>query len=147
MAEPSDARWPVVVDIPVAWGEMDAYGHVNNAVYLRWLETARIAYFIETGVTERMDSDGIGPILARISVDFRLALSYPDTVRVGTTVSRLGSASFDMHYGLTSSVHGGKQVAESQAVVVMVDYRTGKSVSLWDELRERIRRVSHLENA
>ena len=58
MTDPAHAaatlgRWPVAVDLPVQWGDMDAFQHVNNTVYLRWFETARIAYFERTGLSDR----------------------------------------------------------------------------------------------
>src|SRR4051812_27249954 len=58
-------RAMVTVEIPVAWGDMDAFGHVNNTVYFRWFESARIAYFEKIGLNERMKRDKKGPILAR----------------------------------------------------------------------------------
>src|SRR5687767_1167703 len=54
----------VTVEIPVQWGDMDAFGHVNNTVYFRWFESARIAYFEKIGLNERMRRDRKGPILA-----------------------------------------------------------------------------------
>ena len=56
--------FPVIVEFPVAWGEMDALGHVNNIVYFRYFETARIAYFERVKLLELMEKTGIGPILA-----------------------------------------------------------------------------------
>lgn len=79
--------YPAVVDIPVAWGEMDAYGHVNNAVYFRWFESARMAYFDPLGVHEIKQLSGIGPILASTSCRFRIPLTYPDQVSIGATVA------------------------------------------------------------
>lgn len=58
----------VEIEIPVAWGEMDAYGHVNNIVYLRWFESCRMAYFRRSGVIDRVEGEGIGPILARTTI-------------------------------------------------------------------------------
>jgi acyl-CoA thioester hydrolase len=133
MTEPRDpalGRWPVAVEIPVAWGDMDAFGHVNNTVYLRWFETARIAYFERTGVIDRMKRDGVGPILARTAIDFRLPLRYPDTVRAGATVSRFGKTSFVMSYRVTSAANAGATAAEGEGVIVLVDYAKGGSVPL-----------------
>ncbi len=61
--ESLEAEFPVVLAIPVAWGDMDAMGHVNNTVYLRYFESARIAYFERVGFLEEMASSGVGPIL------------------------------------------------------------------------------------
>jgi acyl-CoA thioester hydrolase len=135
---PALGRWPVTIELPVLWGDMDAFDHVNNAVYLRWFESARIAYFERVGVIARMTAEGVGPILARASVDYRAPLRYPDTVRVAATVTRLGHSSFVMGYRVTSAAHGGAVAAEGEGVVVLVDYRRGGSVALDDATRAAI---------
>ncbi len=79
-------RYPVWVSIPVAWGEMDAFEHVNNVAYARWVETARVAYFTRLGLMCPRRPDGVGPILARLAIDYGRPISYPDTVRIEATV-------------------------------------------------------------
>jgi acyl-CoA thioester hydrolase len=141
MDTPALGRWPVTVEIPVAWGDMDAFGHVNNAVYLRWFETARIAWFERVGLIERMKAERVGPILARAGVDYRRPVVYPDTVRVAATVTKLGRTSFVMAYRAESGAQGGAVVAEGETVIVMLDYRTGDKVPLDEPLRARIAEV------
>ena len=75
--------FPVVLEIPVAWGDMDAMGHVNNTVFLRWFESARIEYFDRIGWEARAGGSGPGPILAKTSCVFMLPIAHPDTVWVG----------------------------------------------------------------
>src|SRR5712691_11634259 len=96
----------VTVEIPVAWGDMDAFGHVNNTIYFKWFESARIAYFEKIGLNERMRRAHRGPILARTSCDFEKPLTFPDTVRASARVVRLGTTSFLMEYRVTSANHG-----------------------------------------
>ncbi|MGZ6208377.1 MAG: acyl-CoA thioesterase, partial [Syntrophales bacterium] len=72
--------YPVIIEFPVAWGEMDAMNHVNNIVYFRYFESARIAYFEKADMFSYMTETGIGPILATISCKFKIPLSYPDKV-------------------------------------------------------------------
>jgi acyl-CoA thioester hydrolase len=137
MAEEVLGRWPVSIEIPVAWGDMDAFAHVNNAVYLRWFESARIAYFEKVGIADRVP-EGVGPILARAAVNYRLPVSYPDTVRVAASVVRLGQTSFMMQYRLTSRRQQDAVVAEGESTVVMVRYPQGTKVPVDASLRERI---------
>lgn len=127
-------RWPVSIELPVAWGEMDAFQHVNNVAYLRWFESARIAYFEAAGMMARMKETHLGPILARASVDYRRPVTYPDRVTVGCTVASLGTSSFVMKYRVHSHAQAA-QVADGDSVVVMVDYRTGKKAALDEPLR------------
>lgn len=136
--EPELGRYPVTIDIPVAWGDMDAFGHANNAVYLRWFESARIAYFERSGVLERMESDRVGPILARASVDYRKPVRYPDTLKVSCTVLRMATTSFVMRLRAVSNAMNGEVVAEGEAVVVMMDYKTGQKLTIAPALKSRI---------
>lgn len=128
-------RWPLSVEIPVAWGDMDSFQHVNNTVYLRWLETARIAYFERLGLLGR--SDGVGPILASITVDYRSPVTYPDKVRVEVSVTRIGASSFDMAYRVGSDAQRA-EVATGKSVLVMYDYRTARSAPVDQAMRQAI---------
>jgi acyl-CoA thioester hydrolase len=132
-------RSAVSVDIPVAWGEMDAFGHVNNTVFFRWCETARIAYFDQAGVTERMKAEGIGPILGHASMAFRQPVAYPDTIRAEAGVEKVGTTSFVLAYRLTS-LSKGAVIGEGDSVVVMVDYRRGGKVPLDERLKATLSR-------
>ena len=137
MAQPL-GNWPISREITVQWGDMDALNHVNNTVFLTWMETARMAYFDECGMMDILESDNIGPILAGLKADFLIPVVYPDTVVVHTTITRLGKSSFDMDYKITSSEKGGSLVATGSARGVLCDYSTGKSTPISDSLRSRI---------
>jgi len=128
---------PVVIDIPVAWGEMDALRHVNNVVYFRYFESARIAYFERLAFWEFMNQTGIGPILASIECKFKMPLTYPDTISVGTRVSRIEEDRFVMEYRAVSQ-KSQAIAAEGEGVVVSYNYRENKKALLPEELRQRI---------
>jgi acyl-CoA thioester hydrolase len=130
-------RYPVSIAIPVAWGEMDAFQHVNNVVYARWLESARIAYFERLGLLERMRTENVGPILARLGIEYRRPVTFPDTVRVETTVKRIGNSSFTMASRIRSDVQG-IEVASDEEVIVLFDYRAAKPTALDERLRASI---------
>jgi acyl-CoA thioester hydrolase len=134
------ADLPVVIQIPVAWGEMDALGHVNNAVYFRYIESGRMAYFARLGLMDEMRASGIGPILHSVRCRFRLPLTYPDTVSVGTGIQDTGADRFTMQSRVVSHVHG-RIAAEAESVIVMLDYRAGVKFPLTEELRTRIQLV------
>src|SRR2546428_12744196 len=80
------AAFPVVVELPVIWGEMDSYRHVNNVVYFRYFENARLEYFRRLGWFELEKETGIGPILAATQARFRRPLTYPDTISIGARI-------------------------------------------------------------
>ncbi len=78
------------ITIPVKWGEMDAFQHVNNTVFLRYLEDARIDLFNDMGVMEILANERQAPIFASITCDYIAPITYPDTVIVGTQLSQSG---------------------------------------------------------
>lgn len=129
--------YSVVIEIPIAWGEMDSFQHVNNAVYLRYFESARIRYSEKLGLYKHKDETGIGPILGSTSCKYRLPLTYPDTVSVGTKIIDIAEDRFTMKYVIVSHKHQ-KIAAEGDGVVVMYDYREGKKTAIPEEIRKRI---------
>jgi acyl-CoA thioester hydrolase len=129
--------YPVIIDIPVAWGEMDAFQHLNNVVYFRYFESARIAYFDAIEAMAVMETTGVGPILAETRCRYRIPLTFPDTVSVGARVSALAPEGFMMQYAVASHQHG-KLAAEGDGRIVTIDYAGGGKVSLPDVIRERI---------
>jgi len=124
-------NYPVVLSQDVIWGDMDAYGHVNNTVYFRYFEDARIAYFDKIGVQEHKDKMQIGPILATTNCDFRLPLEYPDRVQIVTRGHILSPKKFNMYYGVYSERFGG-MAAEGEGLLVYYDYAGGKSCEIPD---------------
>ena len=129
--------YPVVIEIAVAWGEMDSLQHVNNIVYFRYFESARMAYFHEIDIWGYMDETGIGPILASTECKFKIPLSYPDTVSVGTRITNVKEDRFLMKYTVVSHQHR-RIAAEGQGVIVSYNYREKKKAPLPQEIRARI---------
>ena len=129
-----ELRWPVTLEIPVAWGDMDAFRHVNNTVYARWMESARIAYFERTGM---LAYDRTAPILARQAIDYRRPVEFPDTVVVEVRAPRVGNTSFELRYRVTSRAQGAV-VAEGEAIIVLFDYVARSKVTIPPALREAI---------
>jgi acyl-CoA thioester hydrolase len=128
------AAYPVVVEVPVVWGEMDAFGHVNNIVYFRYFETARIAYFEKLDVPEFLLRDPVGPILAETTCRFRAALSYPDRVSIGARVASVGEDRFVMRYAVFSH-RLGRLAAEGEGTLVCFDYRQNRKAAVPEKLR------------
>jgi acyl-CoA thioester hydrolase len=120
-AEPDTGKLPLTIRQPVAWGDMDSMGHVNNAVYLRWLENVRFDLFERMGVSRLHREEGKGPILARVSVDFLSPVTFPDKLLVSARVTALGNKSFTLRNEVWSLARGAL-CARAEAVIVMVDY-------------------------
>ncbi len=131
------AEYPVVITIPVQWGEMDAYGHVNNAVFFRYFESARIAYFERCGFLESMERDGVGAILHSTACRFRAPLFYQDTVDVGARVRDLSRDRFTMEYRVVSRTQG-VVAGDGHGVIVAYDYAAGQKTALPDAVQRQI---------
>jgi len=129
--------FPVVIELPVAWGEMDAFGHVNNIVYFRYFESARIAYFEKVGYLGVMEETSIGPILASTRCDFKRALTFPDRIAVGARVREMGEDRFWMDYRIISEKLK-RIAAEGEGLIVSFDYKHGRKAPIPPEVRRRI---------
>ena len=136
---PALADYPVVITLPVQWGDQDPFGHVNNVVYFRWYESARIAYFEQSGIHALLAQEQLGPILARITCDYLRQLNFPDTIQVGARVTRLGTKSFTIEHALYSQAQDAI-VAKSDSVVVVFHYRQNASCPIPPEVRAQIER-------
>jgi len=132
----------VKVDIPIAWGDMDSFKHVNNTKVFKYFETARIKYFEQTGFIETMEKDSIGPILASTSAKFIKPLFYPDTVTVGTRVTSIEPTHFIMEYIVESKSKGIAAIGEAKMVVY--DYQSSKRTTLPDTVRNNIREIDSI---
>lgn len=128
---------PVSVTIPVQWGDMDALGHVNNARYLRWFESARIAMFQRIGVPTS-GPPGIGPILATTTCDFVMPVVYPATVEVSVAVAKVGETSITMTYEVRDADAPNKLYARGSSVAVMIEYPSMQKVRVPDDVRAAI---------
>jgi acyl-CoA thioester hydrolase len=131
------SQYPVILAIPVAWGDMDAFQHVNNVVYFRYFESARIAYLEHLDVAGFMQTTGIGPILHSVNCRFRIPVTYPDTVHVGVRVTQIGSDRFVMDQCLVSAQHQ-KIAAQGDAITVTYDYTKATKAHLPAVVRARI---------
>jgi acyl-CoA thioester hydrolase len=115
--------------------DLDPMGHVNNAVYLTWMENARIEFLRALGTFDEVDATGMTMILARAEVDFRSPVTFDEQVEVGVRASRFGTKSFDLEYELRV---GERLVAEAKTVLVAYDYATNSAKEIPTEWRQRL---------
>jgi acyl-CoA thioester hydrolase len=118
------------VSIPIRWGDMDAQGHVNNTVYFRYMEQARIEWL--ESLRERIgDVEGLGSVIVNASCTFLLPLCYPGAIDVRMFVVAPGRSSLDSHYELWMN---DRKYAEGSARIVWIDQRTLRSTPLPERL-------------
>ena len=130
--------FPVIVTQAVLWGEMDSYQHVNNVAYFRYFENGRLEYVRRAGWIEIEHATGIGPILASTQARFRRALTYPDTIHIGTRLLEMKDDRFTVEHCIVSEALD-DIATEGQGLVVAFHYASSKKAPLPADLKDRIR--------
>ena len=115
---------------PIRWGDMDALGHVNNTVYFRYMEQARVEWLDRLGFDLNTAGDE-GVVVVNASCTFLLPLTYPGSVDVRMFFDKPGRSSLQTHYEMRKAGED-RLYAEGSAKMVWVNQATGKS-SPWPE--------------
>lgn len=121
--------------IPMRWGDMDAYGHINNTVFFRYMEQARCEWLEREGIV--VAKQGIAPVIINASCTFLAQLNYPGMVEVRMFLGEPGRSSLPSHYEIR--VQGEEKLyATGDAKIVWMDAETGKSAPIPDALRAKL---------
>ena len=121
--------------IPIRWGDMDAYGHVNNTIYFRYMEQIRVEYLEQLGF--KVMPQGTAPVIINASCTFLVPLNYPGTVEVRMYFGQPGRSSIPTHYEIR--LQGDDMLyATGDSKIVWMDVASGKSVPIPDELRAEL---------
>ena len=127
------AHYPIIHQQPIHWGEMDAFNHLNNVVYYRYAESARIGYLQALG----MFDGNMVTVLAQSSCQYLRPVIFPDTLLLGVRCQRLGTTSIVIEYSYYSTAQAAI-VATAEAVIVRLE-SNGQDKKPWtDEERERL---------
>jgi len=136
-------EFAVTIELPVQWGEMDAAKHVNNAVYIRWGESARISYFDELGIDSNFNEE-VGPILGWQDCKYIFPVTYPDTITVGVKTMEIKSDRFMMECHMFSHKHN-RIVAINKNSIIAYNYKKLKKADLPDSWVGKIRSMEKAE--
>ncbi len=130
--------------MPIRWGDMDAQRHVNNTVYFRYMEQARITWFDQLGVRShgKRISPDLSPVVITASCTYLKALVYPGTVEVSLELGEPGRTSVMMYYAMRPSYDPGTVYAEGSSKQCWVDTRLGKAVPLPEPILAMIQSAS-----
>ena len=136
----------VTIDIPVAWGEMDALGHVNNVVYFRYLESSRIAFIrsLELDDVRSVNINGtrVGFILQGVQCRFRRPVVFPDMLRVTARLVKIEDDRFTLAHEVISTAQGAV-AAVGEGTIVTYDYDNARKVAIPPALRDRLAAAGH----
>jgi acyl-CoA thioester hydrolase len=131
-------NFPIEVKISVAWGDMDAFGHVNNVQYMRYFETARVKYF-DNMMTGDDSKSPIQPVLATLTANYKAPVVYPDTLNCKIGVTKMGNSSLQMCCEMYNQ--NGLLVVEAFCTIVMFDFIKEKPTGIPDKVRNYIERI------
>jgi acyl-CoA thioester hydrolase len=133
-------QYPTIISQTIDWGDMDAAQHVNNIVYLRYFENARIAFFNQIGFMDFMGEGGIGPILAEVNCLYKAPLTFPDNIQI--TARILPDSFTEYGFVMQHLVYSEKLqriAAEGTSRIVCYDYKSKQKALISSELREKLR--------
>lgn len=126
--------------LKVHWGDMDAAQHVNNSMYFRYVETARVEYFAAIGWVALLKNEHIGPILSETHARYKRPLVFPDEIIVGVKTTSIEPDRFHMSYAIYSESQA-CVTTELTGTIVAYDYREKKKAILPQAVIDGIRRV------
>ena len=132
----AERRLAHIERIPIRWGDMDAMGHVNNTVYFRYMEQARISWFGAL-VPEKEAWRSTGIVIANAVCNYRRPITYPGTVQVKLYVGAPGGSSVPTYYELRVD-EDAVPYADGEAVVVFIDLRLHKPARMPEDIRQRL---------
>jgi acyl-CoA thioester hydrolase len=127
--------FPYKVAIEVPFRDLDAMGHVNNAVYFSYMETARIKFLVDLLAIKSLHA--IPVIMAEATCTFKSPAFFGEQLTVGAGISRFGSKSFDMIYRIDAA--DGRLVALGKSVQVMYDYAAAQTLVVPEEFKAKVR--------
>ncbi|MCL1051900.1 acyl-CoA thioesterase [Shewanella abyssi] len=131
-------QYPINTEINVAWGEMDALQHVNNVVYFRYFETARIDFFNQINLLEDLQTTSVGPVISENQARYKRPVTFPDTIVVGVSISDIKDDRFMMHYHVFSKAQQAVTTIGSSQVV-MFNFKTGQKATLTAPLLDALK--------
>ena len=124
--------------LEVRFGDVDAFGHVNNAVFFSYVEQARVRYLMDALQIEGIQR--LPLILARVEMDYRTPVFFGEPLEVTSRVEWIGRTSFGMNHSVLSG-HDLHVAAESQTVLVAYDYEAGHPMPVPDDWRRRFEAI------
>ena len=127
-------EYPLHVEIETRWRDLDAFGHVNNAVFATYIETARGTLFKKWNLP--FDGKGQSLIVASITINYHQQLKHPSSIIIGQKITRIGNTSFDVESALFNKNNMEEAIATAKVIVVCFDFEKQKSIPVFKQIIE-----------
>lgn len=135
----SQTSFPLQIELRIDWSELDLFGHVNNVMYFKYIQAARVNYWETIGINASFKKDKLGPILLSTSCQFKKQLLYPGNIVVKTGINFIKNTSFGIHHHIID--HAGDIVAEAEDVIVMFDFMKNEKVPVPANMRALVEKL------
>ena len=126
------SSYPIHVELQTRWRDLDAFGHVNNAVFATYIETARGTLFKRWNLP--FNGTGQSLIVASITIDYHQQLKHPSDIIVGQNISRIGTSSFDIESSIFNRTNTSESIASAKVTVVCFDFDQQQSVPVFEQI-------------
>lgn len=134
---PEDRKVVHEMRIPIRWGDMDAYAHVNNTVYFRYMEQARVEWITSLGYAVALGEESM--LMINGFCNFYQQLSYPGELILNTSIGAIGRSSIDVYTSMSLTTEPEVIAAIGGATMVWVDLKTNKSAPWPQHVLDKLR--------
>jgi len=135
MPQLSETNFPVSLELRIDWAELDLFGHVNNVMFFKYIQAARVHYWEQIGLYQHFLASGQGPMVASVTCDFKKPLHYPGTIVVRSGMKHIGNTSFSLQHRIFDNNH--ELAATAEDVIVMFDFASASKIRFPDEFRKK----------
>ena len=131
----------VTLNLRLDWSEMDIFGHINNVMFMKFIQASRVNYWEKIGISGQFKETGIGPMLASTSCQFKKPLFYPGNITVEAKVISIGTTSFKLNHRILDQ--NGELAAIGEDVVVLFDFKRNEKVVIPEEIKKKIGKIEN----
>jgi acyl-CoA thioester hydrolase len=131
--ENNTLHFPVTLSLRIDWSEMDLFGHINNVMIMKYVQSARVNYWEQIGLANYLGIHNQGPMLASTNCVFKKPLHYPGSLTIHSRMEFIKNTSFGIHHQLLDT--SGDLAAEAHDVMVMFDFSKNEKISFPQELK------------
>ncbi|MBL7936403.1 MAG: acyl-CoA thioesterase [Bacteroidia bacterium] len=124
------------ITLRIDWSEIDAFGHVNNVMFMKYVQAARLNYVDSVGLMKLHRTQNIGFMVAETNCQFKKELHFPGYINVNTKVAFVKNTSFSLEHTMTNA--DGEIVAIAKDVLVVFDFNKKEKCLIPDEIKEKI---------
>ncbi len=130
----AETSFPLTLTLRIDWSELDLFGHVNNVMFVKYAQAARVNYWENSGIYSELKKNKIGPMLVSVACQFKKQLMYPGNVTIKSGMEFIKNTSFSIHHKMYDDQ--GDLVAEAQDVIVMFDFNKNEKTAVPQVMRD-----------